>query len=212
MLAATRRGAWASCALRACVRFVVTRVLVVVSTLGVRSRRATARGYAFREAVGTYKEALEQLRLRLHRRRRAAGCCCCFCGSNDLGPPSRRRARTHRLGETCLDAPLMLRHWDDTFSNVFSGRPGTSVPIFVSMDHANYAGRLMNPLSMAMDVHVCQACRRDRRPGLHIARVGSRLAQHQEQARAGLPRRGPHQLAFMTFRALPVFLALQLPT
>ena len=76
----------------------------------------------------------------------------------------------------------MLRHWDDTFSNVFSGRQGTSVPIFVSMDHTNYAGRLMNPLSMAMDVHVCQACRRDRRPGLHIARVGSRLAQHQEQA------------------------------
>ena len=48
----------------------------------------------------------------------------------------------------------MLRHWDDTFSNVVSGRPGTSVPIFVSMDHASYADRLMNPLSMATDIHV----------------------------------------------------------
>ena len=138
------------------------------------------------------------------RRRSSSSVCVCVCSGalllllllrlpNSLGPPSRRRGRAG-WGEAYADAPLMLRHWDDTFSNVFSGRPGTSVPIFVSMDHANYAGRLMNPLSMAMDVHVCQACRRDRRPGLHIARVGSRLAQHQEQARAGLPRRGPHQL------------------
>ena len=72
MFAATRRAAWASCALRACVRFIVARVCVVASTLSVRSRRATKRGYAFREAVGTYKEALEQLRLRLHRQRRVA--------------------------------------------------------------------------------------------------------------------------------------------
>ena len=68
MFAATRRAAWASCALRACVRFIVARVCVVASsTLSVRLRRATQRGYAFREAVGTYKEALEQLRLRLRR-------------------------------------------------------------------------------------------------------------------------------------------------
>ena len=112
MFAATRRAAWASCALRACVRFIVARVCVVASTLSVRSRRATQRGYAFREAVGTYKEALEQLLLRLRRQRRVAAAVASAAAKQPWAAITP--ARTRRLGRSLRGrtphAPPLGRH------------------------------------------------------------------------------------------------------
>ena len=109
---AFREAVGASYALRACARFVVARVLVVVSTLGVRSRRATARGYAFRVAVGTYKEALEQLRLRLRRQRRVAAAVASAAAKQPWAAITP--ARTRRLGRSLRGrtphAPPLGRH------------------------------------------------------------------------------------------------------
>ena len=104
MFAATRRAAWASCALRACVRFVVARVCVVLDQHPQRTIAAC--NQAGLRVPGSGRDIQGGARAAPSASASSAArcCCCCFCGcqtalgrhhAGEDAPVGAKPTRTH---------------------------------------------------------------------------------------------------------------------